>query len=170
MDRLTAIRTFAAPGFSRARGRVRIMDSKWYVVRFQNVEHGQGDYVGLGEGEYSQLLPGRKAREARDARLNHCNGIAEHRGHVFELFASSYGGDLKSCGWHVSELEATRAALAKRFEHDKWIADCEKTLADYQAKQAIKPEEWRAGAIRDCERVIVEKREAFKCEVREVKP
>jgi hypothetical protein len=49
MDTLTAVRTFAKPGFCPVK-RTRLFNDRWYKVTFQNVEHGQGDYIGLAAG------------------------------------------------------------------------------------------------------------------------
>jgi hypothetical protein len=123
MDTLTAVRTFAKPGYTPTR-HVRIFADRWYLVTMQNVERGQGDYMGLGEGEYTELLPGAKARERREARLNHCNAIAEYSGPVFELLANQYGGELRHVGYFPSIADLITKLDNCKADHDEWIADC----------------------------------------------
>jgi hypothetical protein len=89
MDRMTAIRSFGNAGYTPAR-KVRVENKKWYLVTLQNIERDQGDYMGLGEGEYQVLVPGAKAREYRQAHLNHCNRIEEYNGEVFGVTWSMY--------------------------------------------------------------------------------
>lgn len=174
MDKLTAIRTFVKPRFTPAR-HIRIFDDHWYNVRFQNIERGQGDYLGLGEGEYTQLLPGKKAREARDARLNHCNGISEYHGNVFAVFTTHYGRMRENPDVYIgsSGSDAAMQCIAYVDEqyraHQKWIADCQTELARHQTAQQAKPEEWRAGAIADCERCIEQYKDAFDYRVERVR-
>jgi len=84
MDRVTAYRTFGDPSYSPTR-RTRIRNDRFYLVTLQNVEtDARTDYVGLGEGTYTELVGGAKAREYRDARLNHCNRVEEYAGPVWE--------------------------------------------------------------------------------------
>jgi len=119
-------------------------------VTFQNVETApRTDYVGLGEGEYIQLLPGAKAREARDARLNHCNKIEQWDGPVFALCTTSYGTwngsrEPKYLGDSESILIATKDAW---IEHAVWLDGVREELAEKEAKYAAKPESWIEGAI-----------------------
>ena len=121
MNALTAARTFARPGLCPAKA-VRIFNDRWYAVRFQNVETDpRCDYVGLADGEYTELLPGIEARRARDSRLNHCNDIAEWTGPVFRVDLSAFGRPLGSGPrWYVSPAGADKAVeahLARRAEH-----------------------------------------------------
>ena len=68
MNTLTVIRTFAHPGYTPAR-RVRISNSAWYRVTMQNVERDpRCDYVGLGEGTYTEILPGQKSGDYAERR------------------------------------------------------------------------------------------------------
>ena len=161
MDKLTAIRTFAAPGFTPAR-HVKIFKDRWYRVRFQNVERDpRCDYVGLGEGEYTQLLPGAKAREARDARLNHCNGISEYHGSVFALYTTRYGRMNDNAEYFTGLDEMHAGLCARSREHAKWIEDCGKELRQHIERQQAKPEDWRAEAILSCAAVIQKYANAF---------
>lgn len=171
MNTLTAIRTFAKPGFCPVK-RTRIFADRYYLVTFQNVETDpRCDYVGLGDGEYTVLLPGSKAREGRDARLNHCNRIQEWTGKVYAVLTSQYGHwDTSRKPVYATSEENARAIVdANRILHDKWIRDCEKQLASYQAKYAAKPETWLESAIRNCERVIDTQRDTFKFETLRVR-
>lgn len=91
MDRLTAVRTFARPGYTPAK-RTRIQATKWYTVTMQNIDRDpRCDYIGLGEGEYTELVTGTDARARRDAHLNHCNAIAEYSGPLYRLTEYRYG-------------------------------------------------------------------------------
>jgi hypothetical protein len=86
----------------------------------QNVERDQGDGVYLGQGEYLELLPGDEARARRDARLNHCNGIAEYEGPVYSLVTYAYNHmDNPSCPTYHPSEEAVKAA-AERFQEKRW--------------------------------------------------
>jgi len=111
-------------------------------------------------------LPGNAARERRDARLNHCNAIAEYSGPVFAVLTSSYGhwDTSRKPVYACSQANADAIVEASRILHAKWIADCEKQLASYQAKYDAKPEDWLAGGIRDCKRVIAENQGTFRFE------
>jgi hypothetical protein len=176
MNSLTAVRTFAAPGFTPAR-HTRIHNDRWYLVTLQNVEHGQGDYIGLADGTYTELLPGDKARECRDAHLNHCNHIAEHHGTVYQLLANRYGGESQPVGWFAT-LPALEATLdARKAEHDKWIADClreagqhDQTAASLAAgtgKSLLTAAHHRQIA-EECRAVAARYAEAFRCNVRRI--
>jgi hypothetical protein len=138
----------------------------------QNVETDpRVDYVGLGRGEYVELLPGSAARERRDARLNHCNAIAEYDGPVFAVMTSQYGhwnSDRKP-HYSPSKADADAYIKAQRDAHNKWIEDCEKEQARYDAAQVSEPEAWRAGAIEDCKRTIANNRNSFRSEMLEVR-
>jgi hypothetical protein len=161
MDRLTAIRTFGSSSFTPAK-RTKIFADRWYLVTFQNVETDPMiDYVGLGEGEYSQLLPGNKARESRDAKLNHCNAIVEYTGPVYAAYTTSYG-TMREAPMYFGDVDALHTHIASRkAEHDKWISDCQQELARLQSEQDLKYQGWRESAIRDCTRVIAERKDGF---------
>lgn len=170
MNSLTAIRSFAKPGFCPVK-RTRIFADRWYKVTFQNVETDpRSDYVGLADGEYTQLLPGNKAREARDARLNHCNAITEWNGPVFEVFTTTCG-NMKSDPVFVSCQESAdlTVELARR-EHAQWVSDCAKERDLYAAKLAANPSEtWRAGSIEACDQIIANGMSTFAFTVKQVK-
>jgi hypothetical protein len=177
MDKLTAIRSFASPGFTPAR-RVKIFNDHWYLVTMQNVERGQGDYLGLGEGEYSELLPGDKARERRDARLNHCNSIAEHSGPVFELLANQYGGDVRHVGYFATPKDASTKLDQCKTAYDKWIGDC-RAEGDRHLKSAIAIEqgigksimtaEMHRDCARDCFAVVDKHASGFRCDLKQIR-
>src|ERR1035438_5880200 len=131
MNTLTVIRTFAHPGYTPAR-RVRICSSSWYRVTMQAVEHGPGDYMGLGEGTYTEILPGQKARERRDAHLNHCNAIEEYTGPIFELLCNRYGGAIQHVGYFASKGDVEKKLDERKAEHDKWISDLLVEAAMYE--------------------------------------
>lgn len=122
MNHLDAIRNFANPGYTPTRGTIRIYDAKWYVCTFQNTETDQGGGHYLAEGEYSQVLPGKEARKARDAQLNHLNTIREHTGKIWKV--TGIQGYWPT--FHATEAEAEA-------ERDKQAAqnatDAEKALA-----------------------------------------
>ncbi len=123
MNKLTALRTFANPSLTPTKG-TKIFNDRWYQVTMQNTEHDIGDGYYLAEGEYVELLPGKAARERREARLNHCNSIVEYNGPVFELLTSQYGHELRGVGFYPS-AEATMVKLdAEKAAHDKWVTDC----------------------------------------------
>jgi len=121
MNHLTAIRNFANPGYTPTKGKIRIFDNRWYLCVFQNTEHDIGGGYYLAEGEYTQVLPGKKARDARDSRLNHLNAIKEYDGPVWQL--TSIEGYI-TC--YASEAEA-------KAEHDRQVAknakDAQKAFA-----------------------------------------
>jgi len=179
MDKLTAIRCFAAPGFTPAK-RVRIRNDRWYLVRFQNVETNPlADYVGLADGEYVRLLPGIAARQAREARLNHCNAIQEYAGPVFETLTSQYGHEITSRGFFPTEADAQAEVTRQKTAHDKWIADCLKQSEKYLANadkvrrgeypKSIMSADHYESSARDCVRVATENAETFKSEIRVIR-
>jgi len=171
MNRLDAIRTFAQPGYCPAK-QLRIHKDRYYLVKMQNVETDpRVDYVGLGVGEYLELLPGSAARERRDARLNHCNAIAEYDGPVFAVLTTQYGNWNPERKPHYSPSKEDVEAYikAQRDAHDKWLDDCEKELAQYEAAYAKKPEQWRAGAIENIKLTITNNRNSFRSEILEVR-
>lgn len=97
MDKLNAYRTFRKSSYTPVDK--RIYKDRWYLCTFQNIERdGLTDYIGLGEGEYQELLPGDKAREARDARLNHLNAIREWNGQVWKVIHPYMYGLVKYFG------------------------------------------------------------------------
>jgi hypothetical protein len=102
MNGLTAYRSFAKPGYTPVK-KFRIYKKRWYFCTFQNVERdGLTDYIGLGIGEYRELLPGNKAKEARDAHLNHLNAIEEYQGPVYSVSNLQRG----SISYHRNLVEA----------------------------------------------------------------
>ena len=140
----------------------------------QNVEHGQGDYVGLGEGEYVELLPGNTARERRDAHLNHCNRIQEYGGPVFELRTNRYGGELQHVGYFGTVEKMSAKLDARKAAHDKWIADCrahgESHLRSAEAMESgtksgfLTPVAHRLAAT-ECFDVADKHEQGFRCDV-----
>src|SRR5258708_27774035 len=102
----------------------------------QNIEtEPRADYVGLAEGEYVELLPGDAARERRDARLNHCNAIAEYDGPVFAVMTTQYGNWDTGRKPHYSPSKADADAYikAQRDAHDTWLEEGEKKQTRYEA-------------------------------------
>lgn len=162
---MTTNRTFAQPSYTSAR-RVRIRNDRWYLVRFQNVEtNPMTDYVGLGEGEYTQLLSGTEAREARDARLNHCNGIAEYDGPVFAVTPSQYGHPL-SKPIHVTSADAAaKLTLEYRQKHNDWIVAVRQELERAYTRTDALAESIRA----DCQRCIAEYGDKYTAEVKRLR-
>lgn len=162
MNKLTAIRTFAAPGFCPVK-RTRIFANRWYKVTMQNTERDMGDGYYLAEGEYVELIPGNEARRRRDARLNHCNRIEEWTGPVYALFTTYYGS------WNGSrqpeyfgDLESLEKAVKKAYgDHLQWISKVNAELNKKRELYAQKPQEWLAGSIQDCERCIRERSDTF---------
>ena len=166
MNTLTAIRTFAKPGFCPVRP--RIFADRWYKVTFQNVERGQGDYIGLGEGEYTQLLPGNKAREARDAHLNHCNAIQEWSGQVWEVFTTSYG-NMKQHPVYVSTEESAELTVeVSRREHKEWLDKVAQSREMY-AQKVSQGQEWAKGSIADCDRILAIGMSTFDYTVKQIR-
>jgi len=171
MNTLTAIRTFAKPGFSPAK-RTKLFNDRWYI------ERGQGDYLGLGEGEYTELLPGNKARDRRDAHLNHCNRLAEYDGPVFELMANQYGGELRSFGFYPTIADLTVKLDSAKASHDKWVMDCRTEAAKHMATalelehgtgKSIMTAEHHRQVSKDCTAVADKHKASFKCDARKVR-
>ena len=159
MNGLTALRSYGKPGCCPAKG-VRIFNDCFYVVRFQNVETDSNPYyVGLAEGEYTELLPGFDARAARDRQLNHCNGITKWDGPVwrvegFRVKKLSYAASLSELQPLLAALEQERLETVSRFR--SWIAELEaepasphreKLLAIYRARLAY-AEKWSPSAVK----------------------
>lgn len=179
MNSLTATRTFAAPGYTPAR-HVRILSSAWYKVTMQNVEHGQGDYAGLAEGTYTEILPGTEARKRRDAQLNHCNSIEVWTGSVWELRANQYGGELKHAGYYSTPEDMAREMDKRKHAHDKWIADCEAEAERHDAaadaiesepqdrRPILTADEHRSAAA-ECLAVVAKHEHGFRCDLAEVR-
>lgn len=129
-------RTFGDAGYSPAKGKVRIYNNRWYMVTMQNVEHdGLTDYIGLAAGTYRELVPGKEARERRDAHLNHCNAVQEYRGPVYGLHRNERGRRrepvyypseeaAESAGqtWADTELAQCRTRLLREIERDRRAA------------------------------------------------
>jgi len=131
MDRMTAYRNFGNAGYTPAR-KVKIYSDRWYLCTFQNVERNSlCDYIGLGEGEYTELLPGAKAREAKFAHLNHLNKVAEYTGQVWAVTD-------RLTQYTTSEVAASKLAAQINAEID---ADHVKALAWYDKELAKSDEE-----------------------------
>jgi hypothetical protein len=171
MNALTAVRTFAKPGYSPAK-QTRIFADRYYLVSMQNTERDMGDGYYLAEGEYRELLPGDAARARRDARLNHCNRVTEWDGEVWAVLTSTYGhwDTSRKPKYAGSQAEANAYVAEARAVHEKWLVDCEKELVKYQAKYDASPtESWLAKRVHDCSRVITENQDTFKFEVLQVR-
>lgn len=125
MDKMTALRSFGRPSYTPAK-HARIMANRWYMVTFQNTESDPlTDYHGLADGEHVLLLPGKEARAARDARLNHCNGITEYDGHVFAASYVPVGStERRPCGWYSERGEAAAAYKVLTDERDSMVQRC----------------------------------------------
>lgn len=178
MNKLTALRTFANPSLTPTKG-TKIFNDRWYQVTMQNTERDIGDGYYLAEGEYVELLPGKAARERREARLNHCNSIVEYSGPVFELFANEYGGEPRSAGFFPS-AEAMKVKLeAKKADHDKWVTDCiEEGLRHLDSAAKIASGEvqkmgfdaaWHEGVALECFAVAAAKCNKFRCDFKAVR-
>lgn len=143
------VRAFGAPSYTPAR-RVRVYRDRWYLATMQNVERDPRiDYVGLAEGEYTELVSGTEARERRDSRLNHLNHLVEYRGPVHEFVGCPGGRPVAPTYWRTrAEAEAQRDALAR-------------DLADWLAKVAI--EATRPNASPDtherCQAILAQRHE-----------
>jgi hypothetical protein len=132
MDRLTTIRSFGKPGCTPAR-HTRIYANRWYLVTFQNTGRDQGDGYYLAEGEYTSLLPGDRAREARDAKLNHCNNITEYKGLVFEVSIKRWAQTLVS--WATTaDYTGIAAQLAAEWANHQ--ARLKREMAHYEQAAA----------------------------------
>ncbi len=139
MNGLSVYRTFAKPGYSPVKGKVRIFDDKWYIVTFQNTETDQGDGHYLVDGEYTQLMPGRAARNARDAHLNHCNAVSEHKGPVYAVCMKALTNLWPYvCEYAESLAEAHKLAARKeeagRVDYARAIEAIDKTLNQSDAE------------------------------------
>lgn len=107
MNRLSTYRTFGKSSYTPVK-RVRIYSNRWYLCTFQNVERDpRFDYIGLGDGEYQELLSGDKARQARDAHLNHLNDIKEWTGEVWEVTWHNHNPQ------YVTSKDATNELIAQ---------------------------------------------------------
>ena len=130
MNKLTAMRTFGKPGFTPVRS-FRIYANKWYLCTFQNVERDpRCDYVGLGEGEYTEVLPGKLARRARDASLNHLNGITLWQGEVWSVTHTQHN----NTSYHTSQATATIKALEINAKNTADWADCQRDIDNQLAQ------------------------------------
>lgn len=126
MDRITAYRNFGNAGYTPTR-RVKVYSDHWYLCTFQNTESNPlTDYHGLADGEYTELLPGTKAREAKFAHLNHLNKIAEYTGQVWAVID-------RFTQYTTSETAASKLAAKINAGID---ADHVKTLAWYDKELA----------------------------------
>lgn len=127
MNRLTAIRSFGNSRYSPAK-RTRVYDNRWYLVTLQNYSRDQGDGMYLEEGESVELMPGKKAREYRESRLNRCNRIVDYNGDVFRVSMPQ----TRTVAFYTTLAKATGAA-------ERIVANNQKSLADalqYLGKQA----------------------------------
>lgn len=171
MNTLTAIRTFAKPSFTPVK-HTRIFAERWYKVTFQNVETDpRCDYVGLAKGEYTELLPGNKAREARVARLNHCNNIQEWHGEVWEVVTSCYGHLSGTRPVFRSSQESAKLTVdVARQDHAKWVSDVAKEQEHYRAQLVQHPDQtWRQGSIDDCQRILDAGMSTFQFTIRQIR-
>lgn len=162
MNHLTAIRTFAAPGFTPTKG-TRIFANRWYRVTMQNTERDMGDGHYLAEGEYTELLPGNKARERRDARLNHCNRIEEWTGPVYALYTTHYGvwSANRDALYFGDVIELEKAVKKAYGDHLQWLAQVRETLVLHRKRYEQKQESWIASAIESCEKCLAERSDTF---------
>lgn len=136
-------RQFGNPGYTPAK-RTRIENKKWYLVTLQNVETNPlCDYVGLADGQYTELLPGHKAREKREARLNHCNAIQEYKGPVYQLQAIQHGRASYYPEWATSEAAAAKAAAKLEAEYQEFREELQKELTKAEAEQAAGFAAWK---------------------------
>ena len=143
MNALTAVRSFARPGYCPVK-HVRIFDNRYYVVRMQNVETDpRCDYVGLAEGEYTELMPGNKARERRDSRLNHCNGIAEWTGPVYCVTVYQFNRPRQWPEYAGNHTEVEAIVQRNNAEADKHFRGFQHDI-DYYANQTPESMEERA--------------------------
>lgn len=123
MDILSLYRTFGKSSLSPAKG-FRIRNDRFYLVKMQNTYRDQGDGYYLAPGEYVELLPGNLARERRDARLNHCNGIVEYKGPVYSFQGYYYNHeDPRPKTYHVSEEDLQNAVNNFHKFRTDWIND-----------------------------------------------
>lgn len=147
MDALTAIRSFGIPSFSPAK-RVRIFNKRWYLLEMQNVETDpRCDYMGLAEGTYVLLLPGSKAREQRDCKLNHCNAIVEWKGQVWTVSEQPYACGQWQTSWYADEKEARQEVEKFHQKRFDWLRKVEKSREDATMKG-------RLTTVQECDRVI----------------
>ncbi len=132
MNHLTAIRSFAKPGYCPVKS-TRIQDNKWYLVEMQDIESdARFDYIGLADTSTVYLYPGNIARQKRDSKLNHCNKIAEYDGDVFSL--TSY--KQKITEYYTSIASAT---IAKE-RHEQYITTSLKKALQSILKEQSKPD------------------------------
>jgi hypothetical protein len=123
MTTTTIIRNFANPGYTPA-AHVPIRNDRFYLLTMQNVETDpRCDYVGLGEGEYTVLVPGANARAERESRLNHCNRIQEWRGKVWSVTLAPWGNP-RPAEYFRSGAEARARVEAFHAEERKWLDAC----------------------------------------------
>ena len=143
MNALTAVRSFARPVYCPVK-HVRIFDNRYDVARMQNVETDpRCDYVGLAEGEYTELMPGNKARERRDSRLNHCNGIAEWTGPVYCVTVYQFNRPRQWPEYAGNHTEVEAIVQRNNAEADKHFRGFQHDI-DYYANQTPESMEERA--------------------------
>jgi len=122
MNHQDAIRNLGNPGYTPTKGTIRILNTKYYLCTFQNTETDQGGGHYLAQGEYTRILPGRQARHARDARLNHLNAIREYQGEIWQV--TGINGYQATLHPTQADAEAERDKQAQRN-----AADAEKAFA-----------------------------------------
>ena len=128
MAALTSLRTFRNPGSSPVQG-TRIYNRRWYLCTFQNTKYTIGGGRYLAEGEYTKILPGKEARKARDASLNHLNALEEYTGSVWQVLSWDYFAEMpRVVGYFGTEEEAQAVADLEREVHVKWLANLEAAL------------------------------------------
>jgi len=130
VNKLTAIRSFANPGFTPVK--LRIYNNRWYLFTFQNIRTDQGGGHYLAEGEHTILLPGREARRARDRHLNHLNAIREHRGEVWEVTSRD-----RLITYHASETAAEMEASRQMRKNAETVAE----VFDFFATEMVKSDD-----------------------------
>jgi len=120
----------------------------------QNTETDQGGGLYLAEGEHTQLVTGQEARRRRDARLNHCNAIAEYRGPVWKVLRYQWNRpnqwpDYAASLADVEELRQHNDTEAQRhFQQFQAEVDRFRMQADNGGSRAYTAEECRRNAER----------------------
>ena len=134
MTRRDALRALGKSSYTPCRT-VRILDREWYLVTMQNVHRdARADLVELADGETTALLPGKAAREARDASLNHCNAIRRYTGSIFEVVYHPYGGDETSLGYYPTMVLATKASAQIQQKRESYIISLQREAERMEQK------------------------------------
>jgi hypothetical protein len=127
MNQLTAIRSFAKPGFCPVKS-TRIQSNKWYLVEMQDIESdSMTDYIGLANTSTIYLYPGNITRQKRDSRLNHCNRIVEYTGNVYSVSSLK----MRFTEYYPSIESASKA----KQKHDIYVTESMAKALDSIAKQ-----------------------------------